>query len=43
MIPTKILPKYMTIEKPFSQICIFRKLKNPTVGGGAVDPRMPKD
>ena len=38
-ITSKILPKYMIFEKSFSQIWTWRKLKNPMVGGGAVDPK----
>ena len=39
IIPTKMLPKYMTFEKSFGQIWIWIKLKNPAVGSGAVDPK----
>ena len=39
LIPTKMLPEYMTFENSLSQILIWRKLKNPTIDGGAVNTK----
>ena len=38
-LPKWYLPKYIAFEKSLSQIWIQRKLKNPTVGRGTVDPK----